>query len=278
MKKILTIQDISCVGKCSVTAALPIISALGIETCIVPTALLSTHTQFDGFTFRDLSDEMSKILEHWKTQNFHFDAIYTGYLGSESLINLAMEFISAFKEENTKIIVDPAMADAGQLYAGLPAGLEAKMKMLCGCADIILPNISEACLMLDEPYPGEDASKEEIEALLNKLSTLGAKSSVITGVDFGDGTLGFAGRAEDGSFFSYGAEKINMSSHGTGDVFAATFTGSLVRGASEFEALKIATDFTSACIKNSYNDPDHVSYAVNFEAEIPYLLKRAGII
>lgn len=277
MKRVLTIQDISCIGKCSLTAAIPIISALGIETCIVPTALLSTHTQFSGFTFCDLSEEMKKIKEHWQSMGFKFDAIYTGYLGSESLVNLALEFIDSFRDENTRVIVDPAMAEAGALYNGLPSGYEKHMKKLCNRADIILPNISEACLMLEEPYPGEGASEEKIRELLDKLEGLGAASSVITGVDFGNGKLGFAGK-NGGKYFSYGADKVDMVSHGTGDVFAASFTGCLVRGKEEFEALKIATEFTSAAINNSYKDPNHVDYAVNFEAEIPCLLRLAGII
>lgn len=277
MKHIMSIQDISCVGKCSLTVALPIISAMGIETSIVPTAVLSTHTQFNGFTFRDLTDDMEPIKEHWKKEGFKFNAIYTGYLGSDRQIDIVGDYFDTFRSENTVIIMDPAMADNGVLYAGFDEYFAKKMGTLCSKADIILPNISEACLMLGEPYPGEEASEEEIRELLLKLSGLGAKKSIITGTTFSDGTFGFTGYdSETEEFFSYGTEKVPYKSHGTGDVFASSFTGALMNDFTIPKALQIAADYTCACIKNSYEDPDHVFYAVNFEAEIPYLLKLIG--
>lgn len=274
MKRIMTIQDISCVGKCSLTAALPIISAMGVETSIVPTAVLSTHTQFKGFTFRDLTDDMESIKEHWLKEQFKFDAIYTGYLGSERQIEIVSDFFDTFGNENNYIVVDPAMADNGKMYAGFNSEFALKMASLCKKADIILPNISEAAFMLGSPYPGENASENAIKELLLGLAELGSKKVVITGVDFGNNQLGFMGYdRETGKFFQYSTEKINTKSHGTGDVFASTFTGALMNDFSIFDSLKIAADFTCACIRNTYNDPDAVHYAVNFEAEIPYLLK-----
>lgn len=274
MKRVMSIQDISCIGKCSLTVALPIISALGIETAIIPTAVLSTHTQFSGFTFRDLTDDMEPIKEHWMKENFHFDAIYTGYLGSERQISIVQEYFRTFKSENTAIIVDPAMADNGKLYTGFDKHFAREMANLCGGADIILPNLSEAALMLGVPYPGEEASTDIIKELLLKLATLGSKKCVITGVTLDDNTFGFMGYdVESKEFFSYGTEKVPYKSHGTGDVFASTFTGAYINGYSVFDALKIAADYTSACIRNTYNDPDHVNYAVNFEAELPKLIQ-----
>lgn len=274
MKRIMSIQDISCIGKCSLTAALPIISATGIETSIVPTAVLSTHTQFNNFTFRDLTDDMEPIMEHWLDEGFRFDAIYTGYLGSKRQIEIVSKYFDNFRNDNNYIIVDPAMADNGKLYTGFDKHFALEMAKLCQKADIILPNISEASLMLDRPYPGEDASENEIKALLLGLSGLGARKSVITGVTFANNTFGFMGYdSETEEFFSYGTEKVNKKSHGTGDVFASTFTGAFMNDFSIFDSLKIAADFTCACIRNTYNDPDAVNYAVNFESEIPYLLK-----
>lgn len=274
MKRVMSIQDISCVGKCSLTVALPIISAMGVETSIVPTAVLSTHTQFSNFTFRDLTDDMEPIMEHWLNEGFKFDAIYTGYLGSKRQIDIVSKFFDNFGNEENYIVVDPAMADNGKLYTGFDKHFALEMAKLCQKADIILPNISEASLMLDRPYPGEEASEAEIKDLLLGLSELGAKKSVITGVTFADNTFGFLGYdSETKEFFSYGTELIKAKSHGTGDVFASTFTGALMNDFSVYDALKIAADFTCACIKNTYNDPDAVNYAVNFEAEIPYLLK-----
>lgn len=273
MKKVMTIQDISCIGKCSLTAALPIISSLGIETAIVPTAVLSTHTQFKGFTFRDLTDDMLPIKEHWAKEKFTFDAIYTGYLGSHRQIDIVLDFFETFGQ-NCPIIIDPAMADNGALYAGFDDEFPGAMAKLCSAADIILPNISEASLMVNAPYPGEDADEATIKDLLQKLAKLGSKKCVITGVTLSDSTFGFMGLdTETNEYFSYGTPKVDYRSHGTGDVFASSFTGALVRGQSIGEALKTAADFTSACIKNTFEDPDSVNYAVNFEYEIPNLIK-----
>lgn len=274
MKRIVSIQDISCVGKCSLTVALPIISSMGVETSIVPTAVLSTHTQFKGFTFRDLTDDMLPILDHWKKEGFKFDAIYTGYLGSIRQIDIVKEYFDAFKGKNTAIVVDPAMADNGKLYVGFDEAFAKEMLSLCVKADITLPNISEACLMLGEEYPGEEASDDVICDLLKKLVKAGCKFPVITGVTLDNGTFGFIGlNSESGEFISYGTTKVPYKSHGTGDVYASAFTGALTLGKDVYTALKIATDFTAASIRNTYEDPDSVNYAVNFEAEIPYLLK-----
>ena len=274
----MTIQDISCIGKCSLTVALPIISAMGIETAIVPTAVLSTHTQFPNFTFRDLTDDLEPIKNHWKKQQFEFSTIYTGYLGSHRQIEIVSDFFDTFGSKDNYIVVDPAMAEDGVLYPGFDSHFAKEMKKLCGKADIILPNISEACLMLEEPYPGEDASLEFLQSLLKKLVKLGCETAVITGVSFPDGTLGFLGyHKKNKEFFSYGTEKIPYRSHGTGDVFSSTFSGALTKGLSIENALKIAADYTCACIRNTFNDPEHVTYAVNFEAEIPYLLRLLSI-
>lgn len=277
MKRVCSIQDISCIGKCSLTAALPIISAMGIETAIVPTAVLSTHTQFSGFTFRDLTDDMESIKDHWLKEGFTFDAIYTGYLGSERQIEIVGDYFDAFKGPETRIIMDPAMADNGRLYTGFDDHFPLEMAKLCKKADIILPNISEACLMLGREYPGEEAGEEIIHDLLLELASLGAPTVVITGTSFKDGSLGFSGYDSiSGSFFSYGTEKIPYKSHGTGDVFASAFTGALTSGRSTQDALKLAADYTCRCIKNTCQDPDHVSYAVNFEPELPYLIAAAA--
>lgn len=277
MKKVLSIQDISCLGKCSLTVALPIISAMGVETAIVPTAVLSTHTMFHNFTFKDLTKDMNGIKNHWIAEGFAFDAIYTGYLGSKEQVRIVTDYFHAFKTKNNYIIVDPAMADNGKLYTGFTPDFALEMAKLCGEADIILPNISEACFMLGKEYIGEDAAPDQVKELLLALTDLGAKTVVITGVKFGENDFGFMGyNTETKEFFQYATEEIPMKSHGTGDVFASTFTGALMNDFSVFDALKIAADFTCACIRNSYNDPEAVNYAVNFEAEIPLLLKMIG--
>ena len=150
MKRILSIQDISCVGKCSLTVALPIISAFGIEAGILPTATLSTHTAFQGFTFRDLTDDIEPIAKHWEEQNIEFDALYTGYLGSKRQIDLVLDLFKRFGEGKLKF-VDPAMGDNGKLYVGFDRDFAHEMAKLCAAADIIVPNLTEACFMLDKP-------------------------------------------------------------------------------------------------------------------------------
>lgn len=273
MKRVLSIQDISCIGKCSLTVALPIISAMGVETSIVPTAVLSTHTQFNNFTFRDLTEDMEPIMEHWLKEDFQFDGIYTGYLGSERQIQIVSDYFDTFKTSSNYIIVDPAMADNGKMYTGFDLHFAKKMASLCNKADIILPNISEAAFMLGKEYPGEEADIETLKEMLLELATLGSKIVVITGVTFDENKFGFIGYdTKTNEFFEYATEKINYKSHGTGDVFASTFTGALMRNFPVKEALRIAADFTCACIKNNYENPGSVNYAVNFEAEIPYLL------
>ncbi len=275
MKRIMTIQDISCIGKCSLTVALPIISSFGLETAIVPTAVLSTHTQFQGFTFRDLTEDLEPIREHWKKEGFQFSAIYTGYLGSERQISIVKDYLKDFKASETIAIIDPVMADNGKLYAGFDEHFPEKMASLCGEADVILPNLSEAALMLGVPYPGEDAAPDVTKKLLKGLAKLGARLVVITGVTLSDGTFGFMGlNVETGEFFEYGNPKVPFKSHGTGDIFASTFTGAISRGLTSFDALKLAADYVTACIKNTYEDPNRVNYAVNFELELPYLMKR----
>lgn len=277
MKRVLSIQDLSCIGKCSLTVALPIISAMGVETSIVPTAVLSTHTMFNNFTFRDLTEDMNGIKNHWVNEGFTFDAIYTGYLGSKEQIRIVTDYFHTFKNENNYIIVDPAMADNGKLYTGFTSDFALEMAELCSNADIILPNISEACFMLGKEYIGEEASPEKIKKLLLDLASLGAETVVITGVTFEDNHFGFMGyNTKTKNFFEYYTEKVPMKSHGTGDVFASALTGALMNDFSIFDALKIAADYTCACIKNTYEDPNHINYAVNFEAEIPYLLKLVG--
>lgn len=274
MKRVMSIQDISCLGKCSLTAALPIISAMGVETSIVPTAVLSTHTLFNNFTFRDLTDDLIPIKNHWVDEDFKFDAIYTGYLGNEKQIDIVSEYFDTFRTEDNYIIVDPAMADNGKMYTGFEPDFAFQMAKLCKKADIILPNISEACFMLDMEYPGEDADIDKMKELLLKLADFGSKIVVITGVKLEEGRFGFVGYdTRSKEFFSYSTEEVPMKSHGTGDVFASTFTGALMNNFPVFDALKIAADFTCACIKNTYTDKDAVHYGVNFESEIPLLLK-----
>lgn len=175
MKRIMTIQDISCVGKCSLTVALPIISAMGVEAGILPTAVLSTHTAFSNFTFCDLTSEIAPIAQHWKNEKIGFDAIYTGYLGSFEQLKLVSDFFDAFKTDENMIVIDPVMGDYGKLYPGFTEEFAAEMAKLCGKADLILPNMTEVSYMLGIDYVDSGYDENYVKDLLKKLCGLGAK-------------------------------------------------------------------------------------------------------
>ena len=274
MKRIVTIQDISCVGKCSLTVALPIISAMGVEAAILPTAVLSTHTMFQNFTCKDLTDQVVPIAEHWKKENIKFDAVYTGYLGSFEQIDLMKKFFEDFKTESNVLFVDPAMADNGKLYPAFDEAFAKHMATLCAKADIIVPNITEACFMTGTEYKteyDEDYAKE----LLIKLSNLGAKISILTGVSFSNGKTGVMGYdKENGAFAYYEHEKLPVTFHGTGDIFSSTCVGAMMNGLDWKEAVKVAADYTAECIRLTLEDPSKPWYGVNFEQAIPYLVNR----
>ena len=275
MKRILTIQDISCVGKCSLTVALPIISAMGVEAAVMPTAVLSTHTQFSGFTFRDLTDDMLPIAEHWKKENIGFDAIYTGYLGSFRQLEIVGSIFDEFGMTENKIIVDPVMADGGKLYKGFTEEFARSMASLCAKADVILPNLTEASFMLGVPYVGDDYDEAYIKNMLEKLCNLGAKTAAITGVSLEKGRLGVMSlNSETGNYFYYDREHLPVAYHGTGDIFASAFTGAVAVGKTTEESLKIAADYTVECIALTLKDENRRTYGVNFEEAMPYLINR----
>lgn len=277
MKRIATIQDISCFGKCSLTVALPIISAMGVEACVVPTAVLSTHTMFSGYTFRDLTDDMPLIKEHWQKEGLRFDALYTGYLGSERQLSIVRDYFNAFGTSESVILVDPVMGDNGRLYSGFNESFARSMGKLCASADIIVPNLTEAAFMLGEDYVGGGYDEKYIRELLKRLTGLGARTAVLTGVSFKNGSIGVMSYdSESGEYFHYAHEKVNKSYHGTGDIFASTVVGALMNGFDLPGALKIAADYTAACIRITADDPDGIEYSVYFETLIPQLLKMLG--
>lgn len=274
MKRIVTIQDISCVGKCSLTVALPIISAMGIETAVIPTALLSTHTAFKNFTYRDLTGDLPKIAKHWKQEKFNFDGIYTGYLGSIEQIDILKEFFKQFKTPDNFIFIDPVMADNGKLYAGFDANFVKEMKKLCKMADIIVPNLTEASYMLEKEYK-EIYSEQEIKDILIELSNLGPKYVVLTGVSFNENKLGVMSyNKETNKFFTYFKEKVPAKYHGTGDIFASTLVGAITNRNTLEEGLKVAVDYVWETINDTYKTNKKDAYGVNFETKIPYLINR----
>lgn len=270
-KRILTIQDISCVGQCSLTVALPILSACGVETAVLPSAVLSTHTSgFSGFTFRDLADDMPAIAQHWCKEGIKFDGIYTGYLGSVKQIDYVKDIINTCLNDGAVTVIDPAMADNGVLYSTFDMDYVEGMKKLCFCADILLPNITEACFLTGIPYKTE-YDKEYILDICKKLTDSGAKTVVLTGVSYSESTTGVV-VYENGEYSYYEHRKISKGCHGTGDVYASAFVGALMRGKNTFESAKIAADYTVKCIENTQGDAAHW-YGVKFETAIPDLIR-----
>lgn len=281
MKRIVTIQDISCVGRCSLTVALPIISALGIECAVIPTAVLSNHTAFSGFTFCDLTDQITPIVDQWEREGLIFDAVYTGYLGSFEQIRIVSHVIDRLKEQNPdlRVIVDPAMADFGKLYTGFDKAFAREMTSLCKKADIILPNLTEAAYMLGIPYPEHGCSEEEYQSILRQLSTLGCPTTVLTGVSLHENRIGAMAYDRNTDTFSlYENEHLNAQFHGTGDIFASVVTGAVTRGMELSQALTLAVDFTLACIRNTCVDPDHRWYGVSFESVLGMLTAAADTL
>ena len=274
MKRILTIQDISCLGKCSITVALPVISAMGVETVILPTAVLSTHTMFKNFTVKDLTDQLIPITDHWKSEGVKFDAIYTGYLGSAEEIEIAKKIFDEFKSDDTLIFIDPVMADNGKLYPAFDENYAKLNAGLCGKADIIVPNITEACFMTGTEYK-EEYDEDYLKELLEKLNRLGAKISVITGASLSSGKTGVYGYdSSTGEYFIYQNDRVDATYHGTGDVFASVSVGALMRGLSLKDAFALAADYTADTIRETLKNPEKPWYGVDFEATIPELVKR----
>lgn len=274
MKRVITVQDISCVGKCSLSVALPVISALGVETAVLPTALLSTHTAFREFTYKELTQQIDPIGRVFRRLKLGFDAIYTGYLGSITQIDTIENFIEQFKTENTALIIDPVLGDHGRLYKGFSAATVERMAKFINGADLIVPNLTEATFMLGLEFT-YDYDEAYIKDILKKLCDLGAKRAALTGISFKDNEIGFYyydSVADE--YASYFNEKLPGTYLGTGDIFASTVTGAYVKGSSYFDALKIATDFSLECIRKTANDPDAREYGVNFEEALPILIKR----
>ena len=272
--KLLTIQDISCVGQCSLTVALPILSAAGAETCILPSAVLSTHTAgFSGFTVRDLTEDIPAIAAHWRKEQISFDAIYTGYLGSTEQIAYVKEIFGTLLKDGGLTIVDPAMADNGRLYPAFDGAYVEAMKELAFGEDIILPNITEACFLTDMEYR-ESYDESYIAALLDRMTASGAKTIVLTGVGYAPDRTGVVVR-EDGRTRYYEHRKIAKGCHGTGDVYAAAFVGALMNGFSPYDSAVLAADYTVGCIEVTQGDDAHW-YGVKFELELPRFIRMLG--
>lgn len=271
-KRILTIQDISCVGQCSMTVALPILSACGHETCILPTALLSTHTGgFGKPSVIHFDDALEQMWRHWKENDITFDAILVGYLGSTAAVETAGRIMEELLAPGGISIVDPAMADHGRRYSGLDEQYALAMEGLCRRADIILPNITEAAMFSGVPYR-ENLDEDYVVRLLEQLNH---PIVILTGVGYREGETG-AALWEQGKLTHYTHPKLGGSYHGTGDMFAACFAGALMQGKQAYEAVQIAADFVCKCIENTQKAPAHW-YGVKFETVLPELVRMLDL-
>lgn len=270
-KRVMAVHDISCFGRCSLTVALPILSAAGVETSVIPTAVLSTHTGgFQGYTYRDLTDDIPGIERHWKSLGLRFDGIYTGFLGSYEQLELVSGLFEEFGGESTLICVDPVMADNGALYPSFRPDFPKGMLQLCKKADVIVPNLTEAALLLGEPYREGPYAKGYIEGMLKRLAGTGPRRVVLTGVYFDEKSLGCAAYDRETGEVGYAlTQRIEGYYHGTGDVFASALLGALFNGFSLSEAARVAADFTVGSIARTHGAGTDVRFGVNFEAGIP---------
>lgn len=265
--RVLAVNDISCIGKCSLSVTLPILSACGITCDILPTALLSTHTGgFTGYTFRDLTEDIKGILSHWKTLGVQFDVIYSGYLGSKEQIRLLSYIKQEFLAKKGLFIVDPVMGDSGCLYDGFDDSYVVEMRNLCKTADYILPNFTEACFLAGVTY-----GEKNLSLLFKKLQTLCPRPIVTGIVDNNENSVYFS---ENGKIKRYFSENVEGFFCGAGDVFASAFVGAIARGKSEKDALRLATDFVSKSIRRSAKEVADKRYGLNFEKEIYPFLKK----
>lgn len=280
LQRVAAIHDISGFGKCSMTVVLPILSAAGIEVVCMPTAVLSTHTGgFEGFTYRDLTEDLPAITEHWKSLDLHFSSIYSGFLGSPEQVDIVSNFMDTFNSDNTLVYVDPVMADEGELYSVFDDHMVDKMRELCEKADLLLPNITEACFLLKQPYQHGPYTRDYIEKLVRGLSDMGPEKVVLTGVYFDNEKLGAAcyDRAEDKVEYAF-SEKVPGQFHGTGDIFGSFCLAALLNGKSLLDSTQFAVDLTTDCILRTVARETDRREGVDFEGVLPEMMKRLELV
>lgn len=279
LKRVTVINDISGFGKCSLTVAIPILSAALLETCPVPTAILSTHTGgFTGYTYRDLTDDLENYTNHWKNLDIKFSALYSGFLGSAQQVEIVSNIIDKFKTDNCIIMVDPCMADNGVMYPVFKKDMCIDMAKLVKKSDLVVPNLTEAAFLIGEEYKEPPYTQEYINHIIKELLNLGAKNIVLTGVTFNDTQLGAAcyDNKSQKTFYSF-SNKINGIYHGTGDVFASFLLAALLNDKDLEQSTKIAVDLTYKSIELTYELKTPSREGVVFEKVIPDMINRLDI-
>ena len=278
-KRAMAVQDISCVGRCSLTVALPILSAAGVNTAIVPTALLSTHTgEFTGYTHLDLSDQLLPIAKHLGSLNLHYDAFYTGYLASPTQADDVLEMLELLADEQTHVFVDPAFGDHGRMYSLMAESMPAQMRRLCQRANTIVPNLTEAAFLLGEPYPGDHADRATVKRLCERLCALGPDNVIVTDVSFDPeytGAAVFRRDMDEPVFLCH--ERFPGVFHGTGDVFASFLLGAILNGLSPEAAAALALRLTRHSIRLTLDGGEPLRYGVRFEQALPEYMAALGL-
>ncbi len=268
MKRVLTIQDLSCVGKCSLTVALPIISAAGVETSVFPISLLSTHSAFENYEKTDLSHNLESFEKMWKKNGIDFDAVYVGYIGTENGLAQVENCIMRLKTKKNIIIIDPAVADNGEIYSGISKDYINKLKALCPKADILMPNLTEACILTGEEYKESGYNREYIQNIMKKLSYLGCEKIVVTGVSYDNNEMGIACyNSLNDKYSEFFHKRYKGVYCGAGDCLASAFCGALMNDISFETSLEIAEKFVAKAVKLS-KEKDSQWYGINFEYAI----------
>lgn len=262
--RIAAIHDLSCFGRCSLTIALPVLSAMGCQCCPLPTALLSAHTGISGFTFLDTTDEMRRISAHWSQLSLHFQAIYTGFLGSAPQINLVEDFLRRFHAPDTLLVMDPVMGDHGTPYKTCTPALRQGLRELVAQADVITPNLTEAAILLDIPY--HESQTADTAELVRALSLQGQRSVVLTGYAAAPWQVGALCYDRDTrQVEAVQTARVPQDFPGTGDLFASVLTGALTRGAPLLQAARTAVDFVGSCVARSVAKGAGEADGVDFE-------------
>lgn len=262
--RIAAIHDLSCFGRCSLTIALPVLSAMGCQCCPLPTALLSAHTGFPGNTFLDLTVEMGRIADHWAAMDLQFDAIYSGFLGSADQVDTVARFFDTFKKSDTAVIVDPVMGDHGTAYRTCTPELCRGMRVLAENSDVITPNLTEAALLLDRPY--EEIRQADAYEVVRRLSLGGRRSVVLTGYSSEPGQTGtLCFDRDSGESKAVQTPRKPQDFSGTGDLFASVLAGGVAKGVPLFQAAQAAADFVRDCIARTLAEGLTEQDGVDFE-------------
>lgn len=275
MKRVLTIQDISCVGRCSLTVALPVLSAMGLETAVLPTALLSAHTAFEGVYKRDLTEVIVPVTEHWHSQGICFSSVSCGYLSSDLQMELVKDCFGQWRKEGALFIIDPVMGDHGKLYTGFDGRYVRCMREFCREADVLLPNLTEAAFLTGIDYSRLPGDKREYEDMARRLAGLHGGTVIVKGISLKEGrisVLAHDARTEETVWCE--RERLAAQPSGTGDIFAAVCQGAFTKGAGLYEAVELAMDFVSECIRRTCRDEESRWYGVNFEEALSFLIGR----